>query len=234
MYGMLVTSRFSDDFELKMPASMSNEYLKRILKHHVDLENVDREEAKTFIKQYDELLKAFGKPVHAIGEYFVSKFFDKVRKAGTFDEVDFFRGDPGIDYEKDGVVYRFLNGGYSIFACHSGTDNVIGEVSRVAKVRRGKEKQYIICDTRVGDVTKTKSFAPKRQIVKGLLGHDFSMSYMISLSKDGFVGSQERNQLPQNHLAFSDKNLLHVLACTTEELSFLGYDLVDEIRVDGV
>lgn len=240
MNRLLLNSSLSDDVNL----GNSEQFIPkdpdledRIIRFKTRFKEVDPDEIDAFFKSYDHLQKVEGKSTRAAAEFFLERFFEERR--GNFDYLGYIEGQPGSTRETSNYIYEFIDNGRGIRVYNSDRSQVVTEISRLVEIRKGEEKQIVLCDTRANRSTKTK-FKTRIKTAKELIGGGCTLSYMfiyasdvfnkaVSPNKRRYTSNPEFKSDIEEYLRKSYSNLLLVYSTTTFHIDEIGKKVLARI-----
>ena len=236
---MLLNSSVSDEFSLG-PAEefISGDLENRIIRFKTNLDDVNPAELEAFFRTYDELEKVDNKYIVAMREFFLEKFFQKVRSMGL-SEVNFFKGEPGPIQEQRNCRYQFIDNGKGI-KFYDEQNNPVSEISRIVEITRGRKRHIIVCDPKVNKVLRPR-YVSKLRRVQELFGGDYTISYMVVYASDAFAMdvSLSGKYLRPNpmykskvaeYLNVHDTRMVLVYSATSQDLAKRGREILSRIK----
>lgn len=233
MGGLLLTSKVSDDFSLGkaeqlIPGGLEN----RVIRYHTNLISVDLEELKAFFKSYDHLVNVEGKSTRAVAEFFLDQFLRKLGQSRNFDNLTVYEGDPEQPVVRGGYRFEFIDKGKAMRVYDNYTGRHLTEIARLVEIRRGEERQVIICDPRVGRSPK-KKFSRRIRAAKVFLEgvDEYTLSYMLVYSLDIFNRAASFNDVSK-FLKYNKNNLCLVYSAPVQALTGLGQYVLELILAE--
>jgi len=246
MYNLLLNSYVSDDFSLGYSEKYipeDEDFKKRIIRFKTPSEKeINPIEIENFFRSYDHLDKIRGKSTRAMSEFYLEKFFEKIKNEWDFDDVKYIEGMPGSSQEKTNFLYKFFDNGRSIRVYDINKEHPVTEISRLVEIRKDETRHAIIC---IPSANRNPIIEPGKKIkaVKELLGRGYILSCMCTYSIDIFNKyiSPKRKQFNfdpkhpsfiEKYLAFNQANLLLVYSATTPHLKRIGENVLERLRID--
>jgi len=241
MYGMLLNSQLSDEFCIGPNERLiSPDLEERIIRFRTSIREVNYAEIESFFRAYEHLENVQGKSLWAVAEFFLEKFFERVRKTGRFDYVRYIEDSPKAIRKTDNFICQFADNGRSIKVSEKDSRRDVTQISRLVEIKRGRERQIILCDPRVNR-NPQKSFGSRIKVVRELLGRGYTLSYMIVYANEMFQKAlSPRSRLYKTnpmyksdvaeYLRQSPTNLFLVYSATAPTFTEFGQTVLDRIK----
>jgi hypothetical protein len=180
---LLLTSKYSDDFSLGYREGNINKDLEsRIIKFRT--QKPDLHKMNDFLKMYDKIEKDPKNALRAVYEFYIEKFFEKIKD--KFDSVNYIESAPGYTLDREELSYEFCDNGKKIIARSKDKSQTIAEIPRLVKLNKNEINHYVLCVPLINKMP-TEKYSNKIEAAKNLIGRNDTLSYMVVYTIDTLV-----------------------------------------------